>query len=111
MERFHFVYHAILHNHSRGLDQSYASFARELGQCTNKQNGHIVIRAFIKSLKEKLISDTSRDVLFNNFEEKFDEAVYYSESNKKEKKKAKALTYYFLTRIELIESNSFNRDD
>jgi len=94
IEKFHFINNAICSNRSSGLDQFYSKSSRDLLNGIDKQNKHIVIDSFIKSIEEKLPSK-------DKFNINFDSKLYYSSKSTKQRR----LVFYVLNKIEFKSQN------
>lgn len=94
IEKFHFINNAICSLRSSGLDTMYSRYAKDLHQAKDKQAKHIILDSFIKVLKEK---QPKKEI----FESKFDEKLYYTRNDEKNKK----LIQYVLFKIEYKEQN------
>lgn len=95
LEKFHFINNTICSFRSSWLDTMYAKYSKDLYEKDSKQEKHKVINNLIKSLTEKTPK-------FDEFDSFFDEKVFYTNKNKKNKK----LVDYILQRLELNINNS-----
>jgi hypothetical protein len=95
LEKFHFINNAICSLRSSGLDTMYAKYSKLLYEKSTKEDKHKVINKLVQSLKDKMPK-------YEEFENSFDEKVFYTEKNKKNKKFAD----YILYRIELHVNNA-----
>lgn len=100
MEKFHFIKNAICTGRLAGFEKLYPRHAIDLFSMTDKQKAHMELKSFQKKINQKI-------PLKSEFEEKFDERVYFFvDSNKDEDKKAKLLVKYCLEKIEYCKHSN-----
>lgn len=94
IEKFHFINNAVSNQKSSGLDTMYSKIARDLFEADTKHKKHEIIDGMIDKLNSKL---PKKDV----FEAKFDERLYFSDQQTKQKK----LVQYALKKLEYHAQN------
>lgn len=98
IERYHFINNAISSNRSSGLDTMYARFSRDLLDAVDRSAKHIAIDKMVEKIISKIPSKSE-------FEANFDERLYYSSTETKQKK----LVQYSLNKIE-YKAQNYNVD-